>query len=47
MAEAIVKNQAGKRYVCLVCGCEFIVTMASPAQTVPLSCDGESMTLKA
>lgn len=39
-------NKIGKRYVCAVCGSEFIVTKASPKQVRPLFCDGQLMQLK-
>lgn len=41
------QNKIGKRYICSVCGSEFIVTKASPQQVRPLSCDGRIMQLKA
>ena len=46
MAEAVQKNQVGKRYVCGVCGSEFIVTRAGGDQQQPLSCHGQIMTPK-
>jgi hypothetical protein len=39
-------NKIGKRYICAVCGSEFIVTKASAQQVRPLSCDGQIMQLK-
>ena len=46
MPDAVVRNQVGKRYVCSVCGSEFIVTKAGPGQQQPLSCDGQTMAPK-
>lgn len=43
MAEVPTRNQVGKRYVCDVCGSEFIVTKAGAGQQQPLSCDGQIM----
>jgi desulfoferrodoxin-like iron-binding protein len=36
-------NQAGKRYRCTKCGCEFIVTKAGAGE---LKCCGQPMELK-
>ncbi|HZU78099.1 MAG TPA: hypothetical protein VFA70_15130 [Dehalococcoidia bacterium] len=39
-------NKVGKRYVCGVCGSEFIVTKAGTGQVRPLSCHGAVMAPK-
>ncbi len=39
-------NKVGKRYVCPVCGSEFIVTMAGTGQVRPLCCHAQVMALK-
>lgn len=36
-------NETGKRYVCTVCGSEFIVTRAGAQQKAPLTCDGKPL----
>jgi hypothetical protein len=36
-------NQVGKRYLCSVCGSEFIVTKAGTNQLRPLVCHGQVM----
>ena len=46
MSNVTARNQVGKRYVCAVCGSEFIVTRAGPGQQQPLSCDGQTMAPK-
>jgi transposase-like protein len=46
MAERPQTNQIGRRYVCPVCGSEFIVTRASTGQRRPLTCHGQVMALK-
>lgn len=46
MAETVTRNQVGKRYVCTVCGSEFIVTKSGANQQQPLNCHGQTMALK-
>ena len=43
MADTIQRNQVGKRYACVVCGSEFIVTRAGTDQRQPLNCHGQPM----